>query len=62
MSDATVEVVVGAQEGHAEGPHWDAATARLWWVNIAGERVHCLDPQSGEIDSWRPPGSPEAWS
>jgi sugar lactone lactonase YvrE len=58
MSDATVEVVVGAQEGHAEGPHWDAATARLWWVNIVGERVHCLDPESGDVDSWETAGQP----
>jgi rhodanese-related sulfurtransferase len=58
MSDATVEVVVGAQEGHAEGPHWDAATARLWWVNIVGERVHCLDPESGDVDSWEAAGQP----
>ena len=58
MSDATVEVVVGAQEGHAEGPHWDAATARLWWVNIAGERVHCLDPESGDVDTWETAGQP----
>ncbi len=58
MSDVGVEVVVGAQEGHAESPHWDAATARLWWVNIAGERVHCLDPGSGDIGSWETPGQP----
>ena len=58
MSDVTVEVIVGPQEGHAEGPHWDAATARLWWVNIAGERVHRLDPQSGDVDSWDTAGQP----
>ena len=58
MSDATLEVAVGAQEGHAEGPHWDAATARLWWVNIEGERVHCLDPESGDVDSWQVSGQP----
>ena len=27
---------------------WDADTARLWWVDITGERVHCFDPESGQ--------------
>ncbi|HEU4975247.1 MAG TPA: SMP-30/gluconolactonase/LRE family protein [Baekduia sp.] len=58
MSDAAIEVVVGACEGHAEGPLWDAATARLWWVDIAGERVHCLDPASGDHPSWDTAGQP----
>ena len=31
---------------HAEGPLWDAETARLWWVDITAERVHCFDPES----------------
>ena len=33
---------------HAEGPLWDAATARLWWVDITGERVHCFDPPAAK--------------
>jgi hypothetical protein len=37
---------------------WDAATARLWWVDITGERLHCFDPQSGEDRSWRTNGQP----
>ncbi|MGZ4458299.1 MAG: SMP-30/gluconolactonase/LRE family protein, partial [Nocardioidaceae bacterium] len=35
-----------------------AATARLWWVDIAGERVHCLDPATGEDTSWSTTGQP----
>ncbi len=58
MSDATVEVAVAARAGHAEGPLWEAETARLWWVDITGERVHCLDPATGAVDSWGTDGQP----
>ena len=33
-------------------------TARLWWVDITGERVHCSDPESGIDTSWPTPGQP----
>ena len=41
---------------HAEGPIWDAPTARLWWVDITGERVHC------SIRSPALPGPGRRWS
>ena len=31
-----------------EGPVWDAAAGRLWWVDIKGGRLEWLDPSSGE--------------
>ena len=40
MGDIAVEVVLSIRAEHAEGPLWDAATARLWWVDITGHRVH----------------------
>jgi sugar lactone lactonase YvrE len=43
---------------HAEGPLWDADTARLWWVDITAERVHCSDPATGVDTSWATPGQP----
>lgn len=58
MGDAGVEVASSVRAKHAEGPLWDAATARLWWVDIAGERVHCLDPGPDEQASWGTPGQP----
>ncbi|MGZ4593559.1 MAG: SMP-30/gluconolactonase/LRE family protein [Actinomycetes bacterium] len=58
MGDTQVEVASSTRAQHAEGPMWDAATARLWWVDIAGERVHCLDPATGEDTSWSTTGQP----
>jgi sugar lactone lactonase YvrE len=58
MSDTPVEVLLDIGAQHPEGPCWDAATARLWWVDIAGQQVHCLDPASGEDRAWSLPGQP----
>jgi sugar lactone lactonase YvrE len=58
MGDTPVEALPGLRALHPEGPVWDAATARLWWVDITGERVHCYDPESSEDSSWSTPGQP----
>ena len=58
MGDAPAELALDMRSQHAEGPLWDAATARLWWVDIAGERVHCFDPESSGDCSWSTPGQP----
>ena len=58
MGDTKVEVASSIRAQHAEGPLWDAATARLWWVDITGERIHCFDPQSGDDRSWSTNGQP----
>jgi len=58
MGDTPVEVALSVRAQHAEGPLWDAATTRLWWVDITGERVHCSDPESGIDTSWSTFGQP----
>jgi sugar lactone lactonase YvrE len=58
MGDTPVEVALSVRAQHAEGPLWDASTARLWWVDIAGERVHCFDPASSADCSWSTGGQP----
>ena len=58
MGDTPIEVVLDVRAQHAEGPVWDAATARLWWVDIAGQRVHCSDPESSRDRSWSTAGQP----
>jgi xylono-1,5-lactonase len=58
MGDVAVEVALSIRAEHAEGPLWDAATSRLWWVDITGQRVHCFDPASGNDSSWATAGQP----
>jgi xylono-1,5-lactonase len=52
MGDLDVQVALHLRTEHAEGPTWDAGSARLWWVDITAERVHCLDPATGADSSW----------
>ena len=58
MGDTAVEVTLSIRAEHAEGPLWDAATARLWWVDITGQRVHSFDPATGNHSSWATAGQP----
>jgi len=58
VGDAQAEIALSVRSQHAEGPLWDAATARFWWVDIAGERVHCFDPASSRDTSWSTGGQP----
>ena len=58
MGDTPVEVALSVRAEHAEGPLWDAATACLWWVDIAAERVHWFDPASSQDSSWSTAGEP----
>jgi sugar lactone lactonase YvrE len=58
MGDTPVEAVPGLRAEHAEGPLWDAATARLWWVDIVGREVHCYNPLARDDTSWSTPGEP----
>ena len=58
MGDTAVEVALSIQAEHPEGPLWDAATGRLWWVDITGQQVHCFHPASGNASSWATAGQP----
>ncbi|MER6984737.1 SMP-30/gluconolactonase/LRE family protein, partial [Streptomyces carpinensis] len=41
------DVAVRAEAELGEGPTWDAAAARLIWVDILSCRVHTYDPATG---------------
>jgi sugar lactone lactonase YvrE len=54
MGDAPrVAARVGATLG--EGPVWDAARQRLWFVDIKGHKLHCFDPDGGSVETWTAP-------
>lgn len=38
-----------------EGPVWDVATQRLFWIDILEKKVFRLDPETGEVQAWTVP-------
>ena len=47
MSEIEIRCAAKAEAQLGEGPVWDEARGRLWWVDIKGRRVHWLDVASG---------------
>jgi sugar lactone lactonase YvrE len=43
------QLAVDAGDLIGEGPAWDAPAASLLWTDIAGMRIHRLDPASGAV-------------
>ena len=50
-----IACVLDAKAELGEGPLWDAAEQRLYWVNIKQWEVHRFDPLSGRDESWKAP-------
>ena len=53
----SIECIVDCKNHLGEGPVWDAAEPRLYWVDGTGRRVGKpniwrLDPRSGKVDNW----------
>jgi sugar lactone lactonase YvrE len=46
----TVHCILQAADAVGESPVWDAAERALYWVDIAGRRLHRLEPESGRHD------------
>ena len=47
----SVSVVSKCCSELGEGPHWDERINKLIWVDILGESVHILDPETGKVRS-----------
>ncbi|KQZ65771.1 hypothetical protein ASD67_01340 [Sphingopyxis sp. Root1497] len=50
------EPVVFPSTSLGEGPVWDAARQRLWFVDIKLRRLFRFDPASSTLDQWDAPG------
>lgn len=46
-----VEKVVDCRNHHGEGVIWNPLDSRLWWTDIEGRRLWCLDPVTGRFES-----------
>ncbi|OXM83550.1 SMP-30/gluconolactonase/LRE family protein [Paenibacillus rigui] len=44
MAQPQVELVLDAQAQLGEGPCWDERSGLLYWVDIAGKKVHAFNP------------------
>ena len=53
----TVDCVLDAGATLGEGIVWDAAAARLWWVDITAPALHRLDPATGTNETWAMPSA-----
>lgn len=55
-----IEIVVDAGCDLGEGPLWDPASGRLYWVDIIGRRLHAFEWAGRTHTRWDLPASPGA--
>ena len=47
-----IEVLIDARAELGEGPLWDVAEQRLFWIDSLGAKVHSCDAGGGASRSW----------
>ena len=50
-----IELIIDARAELGEGPLWDVAEQRLYWIDSLGAKVHSCDAQGGAQRSWSVP-------
>lgn len=50
-----IELLIDARAELGEGPLWDVAEQRLYWIDSLGARVHSCDATGGAQRSWSVP-------
>jgi L-arabinonolactonase len=50
-----IELLIDAHAELGEGPLWDTAEQRLYWIDSLGAKVHSCDAQGGSPRSWDVP-------
>lgn len=52
------QTVVATPSELGESPFWHPDEQRLYWVDIAGQRIHRLKPETGVAEHWAMPSEP----
>ncbi len=57
MREETATPVEVAHQADVIGevPNWDAAAQKLHWIDILKPALHCLNVETGTVESWTPP-------
>ena len=55
-----IECVVDARCELGEGPLWDSAGGRLFWIDITAGRLHAYRPADGHLSTWTLDSAPGA--
>ena len=50
-----IELIADARAELGEGPLWDVAEQRLYWIDSLGARVHCCEGDGASPRSWSVP-------
>src|ERR1700739_2557762 len=50
-----MELVIDARAELGEGPLWDVAEQRLYWIDSLGAKVHSCDASGGDARAWSVP-------
>src|SRR5208283_900656 len=50
-----IELLIDAHAELGEGPLWDVAEQRLFWIDSLGAKVHSCDARGGDPKSWAVP-------
>ncbi|MGB6041765.1 MAG: SMP-30/gluconolactonase/LRE family protein [Pirellulales bacterium] len=51
-TNLAAKLLLDARAELGEGPIWDVARQRLWWVDIEPGILHCFDPATGSDDTY----------
>ena len=50
-----IELIAAAKAELGEGPLWDVAEQRLYWIDSLGAKVHACDADGGAARTWSVP-------
>jgi sugar lactone lactonase YvrE len=47
-----IELLIDAHAELGEGPLWDVAEQRFYWIDSLGSKVHSCDARGGSAQTW----------